>query len=786
MRKLRLCVTMCGLFLLSPVLWAQYTLEYSTNESGITLTNFSGTPVDVTVPSFVTTIGDNAFYECYSLTSVTIPQSVAVIGDSAFYGCTNLATVTISNGVATIEGSAFTGCANLTSIAIPASVTNIGYAAFSPCASLAAITVDTNNPAYTSVLGVLFDIGQDTLIQYPPASAAPAYTIPGTVTNIGSYAFQLCANLTNVTISDSVTSIENGAFTACGRLASITIPSNVTSIGNGAFSECQSLEAAYFQGNAPTGNSSVFSSDSGTVYYPCGATGWLPSFGGLETVALGSCNQTGSLQVNITPAGATNAGAQWQVNGGFFQNSGAIVPNLAAGTYLVSFGPALGWTPPSNLFVTITNGETNIANGNYEASSAPTNGLVLVTNGKGTIQHGAWPRSLTPGKAYTVKAAPRARNLFVNWVGGSNLPYSLLTTNASCSFNYEPGLVLEANFVTNLFYITGGAYYGLFGPGITNRDQTNSGSFSFSLTAAGVVSGKLNLGSQSVVLSGKFAADGSADLRSKRHEANALTTSLLLDAPNQAVNGTVTDGSFVAQLTGFQDVFNSHRKATAYEGKYTLMIPGTTNPALGPYGTSYGTATVGGMGAISFAGALADGTAVSQSSVVSQDGWWPMYINLYGGKGSLWGWNCFTNGGLATNSTVSWINGGNSSRTAALTSGFTNEAAALIGFPYSPTNEPLFGFTNGEVVLDLLSSSAFSNGVTIAANNKIETNSTGEISKLKLTVNKTNGVISGSFANPSNPKQTIKVNGAILQGQTNAQGYFIHSNQSGVFLLAPQ
>jgi hypothetical protein len=50
-----------------------------------------------------------------------------------------------------------------------------------------------------------------------------------------------------------------------------------------------------------------------------------------------------------------------------------------------------------------------------------------------------------------------------------------------------------------------------------------------------------------------------------------------------------------------------------------------------------------------------------------------------------------------------------------------------------------------------------------------------------LTINK--GLIIGSFANPAEPKQTIKVNGVILQNQTNAQGYFLGTNQSGAFLL---
>jgi hypothetical protein len=55
----------------------------------------------------------------------------------------------------------------LTNIAIPASVTSIGKNAFYQCTNLAAITVDTNNPAYSSVIGVLFNQGQTTLVEYP-------------------------------------------------------------------------------------------------------------------------------------------------------------------------------------------------------------------------------------------------------------------------------------------------------------------------------------------------------------------------------------------------------------------------------------------------------------------------------------------------------------------------------------------------------------------------------------------------------------------------------------------
>jgi hypothetical protein len=72
-------------------------------------------------------------------------------------------------------------------------------------------------------------------------------------------------------------------MTPAAYLTSVTIPNSVTSIRDFAFASCASLEAAYFQGNAPGGDATVFASDNGTVYYLPGTAGWGPTFGGLPT-----------------------------------------------------------------------------------------------------------------------------------------------------------------------------------------------------------------------------------------------------------------------------------------------------------------------------------------------------------------------------------------------------------------------------------------------------------------------------------------------------------------------
>ncbi|HUI07183.1 MAG TPA: Ig-like domain-containing protein [Verrucomicrobiae bacterium] len=81
---------------------------------------------------------------------------------------------------------------------------------------------------------------------------------------------------------------------------------------------------------------------------------------------------SGSLQVIINPASAVNAGAQWQVDSGAWQDSGIAVSDLSAGDYSVAFKPIGGYTTPGNLMVSITNGSTTTASGTYIPTSTPT------------------------------------------------------------------------------------------------------------------------------------------------------------------------------------------------------------------------------------------------------------------------------------------------------------------------------------------------------------------------------------------------------------------------------
>jgi len=276
---------------------------------------------NVMIGNSVTNIGDHAFDSCTRLATVTIPDSVTNIGRYAFADCSTLVTVTIGTGVTSIGESAFYFCDWLVSVTIPSSVTSIGDDAFAFC-NLWAIYVDALNPAYSSVNGSLLDKGKTLLIQCPGGKGG-SYTIPDSVTDIGSDAFMSagltnviipnsvtnigfaafgnCASLTSVTIPNSVTTIGDFAFNFCTGLTRVTIGSGVTSIGGGAFSCCSWLMGVYFQGDAPTvgGVPGFEFADTATVYYLPGTTGWGPTFAGRPAVLWNPQVQTGHASFGV-------------------------------------------------------------------------------------------------------------------------------------------------------------------------------------------------------------------------------------------------------------------------------------------------------------------------------------------------------------------------------------------------------------------------------------------------------------------------------------------------------
>ena len=240
--------------------YALKTVTLSNNVKTIDTYAFSNcySLTSINIPNSLTSMGSYAFLYCEGLETIAIPNSAATIESAAFYGCIALKNVTLPSGLTTIHSDVFSGCSSLTNINIPNTVENIESNAFRSCTSLQTIIIPDNlnnlgegvfsyctslthfeigsNPYFNVTDGVLYDKNVATLLYYPNGKSG-SFSIPNSVTKVGSLSFAYSEQLTDVSIPNSVVSINSNAFRYCTSLTSVTIPSSVKNIDYYAFSD---------------------------------------------------------------------------------------------------------------------------------------------------------------------------------------------------------------------------------------------------------------------------------------------------------------------------------------------------------------------------------------------------------------------------------------------------------------------------------------------------------------------------------------------------------------------
>jgi len=259
---------------------------------------------------------------------------------------------------------------------------------------------------------------------------------------------------------------------------------------------------------------------------------------------------------------------------------------------------------------------------------------------------------------------------------------------------------------------------------------------------------------------------------------NPWTVTLNLDlSGGNDIGGTISDGTWTANLTGNKAVFNASKAPAPQAGHYTMIFAGTNGSVTLPGGYSYATASISKAGVVALAGSLADGSKITQSATLSQNGEWPLYISLYGGKGCLSGWMSLDDSGNVSGNVV-WINPGGSS--SYYPGGFTFPTTASGGSYAASDASSSFNFTQVVFSRGALAAS-ITNDINIGSHEKVINLSSN---KLTMTFNSSTGILQGSVVNPAAPgSKAIPFSGVLLQTQTNALGYFLDANQSGAVTL---
>lgn len=154
-------------------------IEYIYDEEGeytITITGVSG-------------IQDGLLKNVKNVVEVIIPNNITSLPYEVFSGCSNLEKVVLPNGISSIGGWFCNGCANLVELNLPDGLENIGIHFLCGC----------------GLDEVIFPYGVSAISgKALKGSNVSNVVIPKSVTNIGSYAFQDCQNLSYIEIPNSV------------------------------------------------------------------------------------------------------------------------------------------------------------------------------------------------------------------------------------------------------------------------------------------------------------------------------------------------------------------------------------------------------------------------------------------------------------------------------------------------------------------------------------------------------------------------------------------------------
>lgn len=410
--------------------------------------------------------------------------------------------------------------------------------------------------------------------------------------------------------------------------------------------------------------------------------------------------------------------------------------------------------------------------------------LTVAVSGSGSVTNGfLGTTSREVGSSCTLTATPAQGCVFAGWSGG------VTSSKPTITFTMQDGLNLQANFILNPFLSLKGNYSGLV------SSAAHSGILRATLSSGGMLTGRVTVDHVGYAFTAHVGLDGAVVATIPRKGLTPLTLNLQLDLTGgtEQITGTVSEGNFTADVSADHGVFDALTNPAPQTGAYTMVLtpdPSQTGANV-PQGDGFATIKVHKSGIVRAAGRLADGTAFTQSSVVSKNGNVPIYLNLANAPSGSAATGTLTFRSTSESDldgTIDWLKTPRASD-AFYPDGFSAQLPA-VGARYTPP-------ASGTRALDVTQASpnaiaALGDGnltqpiaveTAVTTSNEVVTPAPSALD-LSAKINPATGIFTGKFTHPAtNLRRGLQ--GVVLQKQNAAFGFFRGIDQSGYFSLAP-
>ena len=157
-----------------------------------------------------------------------------------------ITSVVVEEGATTVGANAFANCYRLVTVSLPSTLTTFSNSAVNYAASLEEFIVASGNQTFSTIDGVLFSSNGTMLHRYPEGKTEGTYFVPDGVTGIGIQAFTL-TQADTVVLPESVDTFMLQAFAKSYSLLNIiALGGKPTSTGQGIFNDCNSELCIYY------------------------------------------------------------------------------------------------------------------------------------------------------------------------------------------------------------------------------------------------------------------------------------------------------------------------------------------------------------------------------------------------------------------------------------------------------------------------------------------------------------------------------------------------------------